>query len=192
MEFITLPTPSDHAVPIEELRKVVLRNNQDLKDKSAFWNRKASCLKVGGLGLRRGWSWALVQFEGRSGPVARQARRAAAASPSHPLTRHPQAELLFRAHLEREGDDIPAKLRPDLKYVLGKAPVLLEQVIGVRGRGWCGRSCGVAAGVGVVSLVCLLPARGAGALCRTAAQGRARVFRACGLRAAAARAPPLC
>jgi translocation protein SEC63 len=47
MEFITLPTPSEHSVPIEELRKGVLRSTPDLKDKATFWNRKASCLKVG-------------------------------------------------------------------------------------------------------------------------------------------------
>lgn len=44
MEFITLPTPSDQ--PLEELRKLVLRNNPDLKDKSLFWKRRASVLKV--------------------------------------------------------------------------------------------------------------------------------------------------
>jgi translocation protein SEC63 len=49
MEFITLPTPSDHSVPMEELRKQVLRWQPELKEKTKFWQRKASVLKV------RGW-----------------------------------------------------------------------------------------------------------------------------------------
>ncbi len=46
MEFITMATPSDQNAALEELRKLVLRNNPDLKDKSLFWKRRASVLKV--------------------------------------------------------------------------------------------------------------------------------------------------
>ncbi len=46
MEFIVLPTPSEHVAPIDELRKMVLRFQPDLKDKALFWKRKASVLKV--------------------------------------------------------------------------------------------------------------------------------------------------
>ncbi len=45
-EFIMLPTPAEHTVAIDELRKVVLRHYPDLKDKAPFWKRKASVLKV--------------------------------------------------------------------------------------------------------------------------------------------------
>lgn len=47
MEFITLATPNDHQAPMADLRLAVLRSNPDLKDKSTFWKRKASVLKVG-------------------------------------------------------------------------------------------------------------------------------------------------
>ena len=80
MEFITLPTPSDHAVPMEELRKLVLSSSPDLKDKSAFWNRKASCLKVGrGPGFRaggQGWM--------RMGGAAAAASKDSSLRSSHP------------------------------------------------------------------------------------------------------------
>lgn len=46
MEFIVLQTPSEHIAPIDELRKMVLRIQPDLKDKPLFWKRKASVLKV--------------------------------------------------------------------------------------------------------------------------------------------------
>ena len=46
MEFILLHTPNDHSPSIDELRKIVLRSNPDLKDKPLFWKRKASVLKV--------------------------------------------------------------------------------------------------------------------------------------------------
>jgi hypothetical protein len=43
----------------------------------------------------------------------------------------PQAELLLRTYLEREGDEVPAQLKADLKFVLSKAPILLEEIIKV-------------------------------------------------------------
>ncbi|PSC67052.1 dnaJ ERDJ2A [Micractinium conductrix] len=46
MEFISLPTPSDQGPAMDELRKTVLRLHPDLKDKSAFWKRRTSVLKV--------------------------------------------------------------------------------------------------------------------------------------------------
>lgn len=46
MEFITMPTPSEQTAGLEELRKLVLRNNSDLKDKNTFWKRKTSVTKV--------------------------------------------------------------------------------------------------------------------------------------------------
>jgi hypothetical protein len=46
MEFIVLPTPSEHIAPIDELRKMILRSQPDLKDKPLWWKRKASVLKV--------------------------------------------------------------------------------------------------------------------------------------------------
>ncbi|GFH31320.1 molecular chaperone, partial [Haematococcus lacustris] len=84
MEFITLATPSDHMAPIDELRKTLLRWQPDLKDKAAFWKRKASVLK---------------------------------------------AHMLVLAHLEREvGPAVVApQLQADLKYVLQKTPLLLEE-----------------------------------------------------------------
>eukprot|EP00955_Chlamydomonas_euryale_P011635 125293-Chlamydomonas_euryale.AAC.1 len=39
-----------------------------------------------------------------------------------------KCHLLLMAHLDRE-QDIPEKLQPDLKFVLGKAPVLLEEML---------------------------------------------------------------
>lgn len=81
MEFITLPTPSDQ--PLEELRKLVLRNNPDLKDKSLFWKRRASVLKV---------------------------------------------HMLLLAFLDRD-QDIPAALQADLRFVLTKTPLLLDEMM---------------------------------------------------------------
>lgn len=46
MEFITMKTPSEQNGSLEELRKLVLRSNPDLKDKALFWKRKGSVLKV--------------------------------------------------------------------------------------------------------------------------------------------------
>ncbi|GFR50266.1 hypothetical protein Agub_g12453, partial [Astrephomene gubernaculifera] len=47
MEFLTLPTPGEQGAGLEELRRVVLRNNPDLKDKKAFWvKRHPSVLKA--------------------------------------------------------------------------------------------------------------------------------------------------
>ncbi|KXZ42319.1 hypothetical protein GPECTOR_162g134 [Gonium pectorale] len=84
MEFITLPTPSEQTVGLEELRKLVLRNNPDLKDKNTFWKRRASVLK---------------------------------------------AHMLLLAHLDREHDSIPASLQADLRFVLTKSPLLLDEMI---------------------------------------------------------------
>ena len=41
-----MPTPAEQTVAIDELRKSTLRVCPDLKDKAAFWKRKASVLKV--------------------------------------------------------------------------------------------------------------------------------------------------
>ncbi|EFJ44468.1 molecular chaperone [Volvox carteri f. nagariensis] len=84
MEFITLPTPSEQTAGLEELRKLVLRNNPDLKDKNTFWKRKASVLK---------------------------------------------AHMLLLAHLDREHDSIPPSLQADLRFVLTKSPLLLDEMI---------------------------------------------------------------
>lgn len=46
MEFISLPTPPEQGPAMDELRKMVLRLHPDLKDKSAFWKRRTSVLKV--------------------------------------------------------------------------------------------------------------------------------------------------
>lgn len=48
MEFITMYTPSEHNAPFEELRKLVAPRYPELmaKDKKAFWQRKASVVKV--------------------------------------------------------------------------------------------------------------------------------------------------
>ncbi|GIL50242.1 hypothetical protein Vafri_6471 [Volvox africanus] len=84
MEFITLPTPSEQTAGLEELRKLILRNNPDLKDKNAFWKRRASVLK---------------------------------------------AHMLLLAHLDREHDNIPPSLQADLRFVLTKSPLLLDEMI---------------------------------------------------------------
>ena len=47
MEFISMPTPADQTQSLDDLRKMVLRYHPDLKEKTAFWKRKASVLKVG-------------------------------------------------------------------------------------------------------------------------------------------------
>jgi translocation protein SEC63 len=57
VEFITLATPPEHTAPMEELRRAVLRAYPDLKDKAAFWKRKASVLKVGWVCVSNGSSW---------------------------------------------------------------------------------------------------------------------------------------
>ena len=46
MEFINLPTPAEHNMALDDLRKIVLRHNPDLKEKPLFWKRKGSVLKV--------------------------------------------------------------------------------------------------------------------------------------------------
>lgn len=46
MEFIQMPTPPEQGTAMDELRKTVLRLHPDLKDKSVFWKRKTSVLKV--------------------------------------------------------------------------------------------------------------------------------------------------
>lgn len=46
MEFIQMPTPPEQGTAMDELRKTVLRLHPDLKDKSMFWKRKTSVLKV--------------------------------------------------------------------------------------------------------------------------------------------------
>ncbi|GIL87084.1 hypothetical protein Vretimale_14247 [Volvox reticuliferus] len=84
MEFITLPTPSEQTAGLEELRKLILRDNPDLKDKNAFWKRRASVLK---------------------------------------------AHMLLLAHLDREHDNIPPSLQADLRFVLTKSPLLLDEMI---------------------------------------------------------------
>ncbi|KAG2485811.1 hypothetical protein HYH03_015521 [Edaphochlamys debaryana] len=84
MEFITLPTPSEQTLGLEELRKMVLRSNPDLKDKNTFWKRKASVLK---------------------------------------------AHMLLLAHMEREQEHIPATLQADLRFVLTKSPLLLDEMM---------------------------------------------------------------
>ncbi|KAG2451784.1 hypothetical protein HYH02_003562 [Chlamydomonas schloesseri] len=84
MEFITLPTPSEQSYGLEELRKLTLRNNGDLKDKPTFWKRRASVLK---------------------------------------------AHMLLLAHLDREHDNIPASLQADLRFVLTKTPLLLDEMM---------------------------------------------------------------
>jgi hypothetical protein len=40
--------------------------------------------------------------------------------------------MLLRAHLEREADEVASILQPDLKFVLSKAPILLEEMLKVR------------------------------------------------------------
>lgn len=56
MEFITMHTPSEQNAALDELRRLVLRANPDLKDKPVFWKRKASVLKVwGSVGSERVW-----------------------------------------------------------------------------------------------------------------------------------------
>ncbi|KAG2441769.1 hypothetical protein HXX76_003382 [Chlamydomonas incerta] len=84
MEFITLPTPSEQSYGLEELRKLTLRNNGDLKDKPTFWKRRASVLK---------------------------------------------AHMLLLAHLDREHENIPATLQADLRFVLTKTPLLLDEMM---------------------------------------------------------------
>lgn len=39
--------------------------------------------------------------------------------------------MLLRAHLERESDEVAPILQPDLKFVLSKTPILLEEMIKV-------------------------------------------------------------
>lgn len=49
-------TPSEQNAALDELRRLVLRANPDLKDKPVFWKRKASVLKVwGSVGSERVW-----------------------------------------------------------------------------------------------------------------------------------------
>jgi len=98
MEFITMPTPSEQTLSLDELRKIVLRSNPDLKEKTQFWKRKASVLK---------------------------------------------AHMLLLAHLDRETDNVPANLQADMKYVLTKSLVLLEEMLKIamlprppHGYGW--------------------------------------------------------
>lgn len=51
-EFIDLPVPSEQAMALEDLKKLVIRSNADLKDlKKDFWKRKSSIVKVGGAAI---------------------------------------------------------------------------------------------------------------------------------------------
>eukprot|EP00878_Enallax_costatus_P024760 GHUV01026445.1.p1 GENE.GHUV01026445.1~~GHUV01026445.1.p1 ORF type:complete len:636 (+),score=256.18 GHUV01026445.1:447-2354(+) len=54
-----------------------------------------------------------------------------------------KAHMLLLAHLERMGDDVPAALQADLRYVLAKSPLLLEEMVKIAtlprtqaGTGW--------------------------------------------------------
>lgn len=54
-----------------------------------------------------------------------------------------KAHMLLLAHLERMGADVPAALQSDLRYVLAKSPLLLEEMIKIAtlprtqaGTGW--------------------------------------------------------
>eukprot|EP00884_Botryococcus_braunii_P003385 jgi/Botrbrau1/13047/Bobra.0187s0009.1 len=46
MEYINMPTPAIQAEALDDLRKVVLRLQPDLKEKPQFWKRKPSLIKV--------------------------------------------------------------------------------------------------------------------------------------------------
>ncbi len=61
-----------------------------------------------------------------------------------------QAHLLLLAHLDRETAEVPSVLQPDLKFVLQKTPVLLDEMLKIaaalprppHGYGWMVRSDG--------------------------------------------------
>jgi len=57
MEFINLQTPPEQMSALEEVRKSIVRAFPDLKDKKAFWMRKASILKVGARVCRGEREW---------------------------------------------------------------------------------------------------------------------------------------
>lgn len=40
-----------------------------------------------------------------------------------------KSHMLLLAHLERLGEEVPAALQADLRYVLAKSPLLLEEMI---------------------------------------------------------------
>jgi hypothetical protein len=52
-----------------------------------------------------------------------------------------QADMLLRAHLERETDEVAPILRNDLKFVLSKAPILLEEMMKVGAAAGQGALC---------------------------------------------------
>ncbi|GMH41560.1 hypothetical protein BSKO_09470 [Bryopsis sp. KO-2023] len=45
-EFITLHTPAEHQPACEDIRKLMLRYHPELKEKAAFWKRRASVVKA--------------------------------------------------------------------------------------------------------------------------------------------------
>jgi hypothetical protein len=54
-----------------------------------------------------------------------------------------KAHMLLLAHLERMGDEVPSGLQQDLKFVITKAPLLLEEMVKIAliprtqaGTGW--------------------------------------------------------
>ena len=185
MEFILLHTPNDHSPSIDELRKIVLRSNPDLKDKPLFWKRKASVLKVrrgggggihgasqvqsvlkvkgGGMRLGRGLTMehrrasqgalglsVRLPLDAHDGPPQQSALRRAGLDPLPPPAPSSQAHLLLLAFLERDESAVPANVQADLKFVLQKSPLLLEEMLKIaaalprapHGYGWLVRRGG--------------------------------------------------
>jgi len=59
-----------------------------------------------------------------------------------------QVHMLLLAYLEREGSDVPAVLQPDMRFLLQKSVVLLEELFKIAAmprpqtfQGWLVRTC---------------------------------------------------
>jgi hypothetical protein len=115
---------SEQTLGLEELRKMVLRTNPDLKDKAAFWKRKASVLKVGCGGGSQPFCKAAARDLFTcvtlcdACPPLWQGNRAPWHLCDPPCVTphafpHPpaQAHMLLLAFLERESDSIPLTLQ---------------------------------------------------------------------------------
>lgn len=122
---------------LDDLRRRVLFLHPDLKEKSQFWKRRASIVKVPRCS-HRGFVGSLVVVGCPRVLICYPTLAPQpCCNPTHthqlifisPPLNSTQAHLLVLAHLSRE--PIPAALTKDANFILQKCPALLKELVGI-------------------------------------------------------------
>lgn len=157
-EFIMLPTPNEQAGDLEVLRRTILRLHPDLKARAcraAPCVVQSACLVCWVLSPLPAWRPAQLRrcdlhARCRQEALTRGAGPPRAQEKPHFWKRKPsivKVHMLLLAHLARA--EVPRSLQADLRFVLQKAPLLLEEMVKIAnlprppaGYGWLSPSVG--------------------------------------------------